>query len=231
MPASWVLSPVRRRLTATRLVSMLAVLGMAAMASSPTADAVVEREIPATSTRLATLAPAPGPATSTTQLAAVSAQPGTDPMARVGGVELVVPAVDVAAVGFHQGGTGNRALEPTGEHVVMASRNRATPPTSAVDVAVGADRTVTAPVTGTVTQVEDYSLYGRFRDTLVTIVPDDADVAIRMMHIADVTVEPGERVEPGQPMARARLLPIPSQVDRHHDGPAGPHVHLDVSAE
>lgn len=229
MPAVWFLSPARRRLRATRLVTMLAVLAIGAMAPPPIADAVVEPGIPATSTRLATLATSAGPVTPATPPDTESTQPGTVPMATVAGVELFVPAVDVAAVGFHEGGSGNVTLTPSGQHVVMASRNRGTPPTSAVDVAVGTDRTVTAPAAGTVTQVADYTLYGSFTDTLVTIVPDGGDVAVRMMHVEDVTVEPGDRVEPGAPIARARRLPMPSQVDRHHDGPAGPHVHLDVA--
>lgn len=211
---------------------MLAVLAMAAMAPSPIADAEIERAIPATATRMATLATTAGAVTAASQpVVDEVAEPGTVPMATVDGVDMFVPAVDIAAVGFHQGGVSNMTLKPSGEHVVMASRNRGTAPTSAVDVAVGADLTVTAPVTGTVTQVEDYSLYGKFTDTLVTIVPDGADVDIRMMHISNVTVEPGERVIPGQPIAKARRLPMPSQVDRHHDGPAGPHVHIDVTAQ
>lgn len=225
-------SPARRSLTATRLAALVAVVAMVAAAPSPLADAVAAREIPSErSARLATLATS-GPVVATTaRAAAMAVEPGTEPMATVDGVELVVPALDIAAVGFHQGGDGNLPLEPSGSHVVMASRNRGTPATSAVDVAVGADRTVTAPATGTVTQVEDYRLYGKFADTLVTIVPDGADVAVRMMHVSNVTVEPGDRVEPGERIARARSLPVRSQVDRHHDGPAGPHVHVDVSAQ
>lgn len=232
MFSSWILSPARRRLTATRLVAALALMALVAAAPSPLADAVAAADTPSEgSARLATPATSAPAASTTTKSAAMEVEPDTEPMATVDGVELVVPALDVAAVGFHQGGTGNLPLEPSGSHVVMASRSRGTPATSAVDVAVGADRTVTAPVTGTVTQVEDYSLYGKFMDTLITVVPDGADVAIRMMHLSDVTVEPGDRVEPGQRLATARRLPMPSQVDRHHDGPAGPHVHIDVSAQ
>lgn len=230
MPAPWIHSPARRRLTATRLVAMLAVLGMAAMASTPT-DEIVEHAVPATATRMATLATPAVALNTAAHSVAEPAEPGTVPMATVDDFEMFVPAIDIAAVGFHQGGAGNLRLTPSGEHVVMASRNRGTPPTSAVDVAVGADRTVTAPVTGTVTQVEDYALYGKFTDTLVTIVPEGSDVAVRLMHISDVTVRPGERVTPGQPIAQARRLQMPSQVDRHHDGPAGPHVHIDVSRQ
>lgn len=179
----------------------------------------------------------PAPATATAVVVAASRDVPQDatagqlqPMATVAGAQLVVPAIDPVAVGFHQGGAAHLALTPTGEHVVMASRNRSTAPTTAVDVAVGDDRTVTAPVTGTVTQVAEYSLYGRIPDVLVTIAPDGADVAVRMMHLTDVTIQPGQRVDAGQPIATARPLPMGSQIDRHHDHPAGPHVHLDVSA-
>ncbi len=233
MSHAWMLSPSARRLTTTRLMAVIAVTAVLSVLSgaamsppAPVADAAVaaERALPATSTRLATLTRSAAPVASTPE-------PGSVPMASVAGVDLVVPAIDIAAVGFHQGGSSNLTLAPSGEHVVMASRNRGTPSTSAVDIAVGADRTVTAPVAGTVTQVEDYTLYGQLTDTLMTIVPDGADVAVRMMHISDVTVQPGDRVEPGDPIATARALPVSSQVDRHHDGPAGPHVHLDVSAQ
>lgn len=234
MSNAWMLLPSARRLTVTRLVTVIAVAGVlsvltgaAVRPSAPTADVAVASEhplLPATSTRLATFTTSAAPVGSTTE-------PGSVPMASVDGVELVVPALDIAAVGFHQGGSGNLTLTPSGEHVVMASRNRGTSATSAVDIAVGADRTVTAPVAGTVTQVEDYSLYGKLTDTLMTIVPDGTDVAIRMMHISDVTVKAGDRVEAGDTIATARALPVSSQVDRHHDGPAGPHVHLDVSRQ
>lgn len=212
-------------------MSMTAVLSTGAAEPAPPAtDAVVAaaHANPATSTRLATLSAPASPVATLAPLTTPAPVPA--PMATVAGAELFVPAPDAAAVGFHQGGSSNLAMSPSGQHVVMASRHRGTSSTSAVDIAVGDDRAVTSPVAGTVSQVEDYSLYGKHPDVLVTIVPDGTDVAVRMMHIADVTVEPGDRVEPGDPIAEARPLPVRSQVDRHHDGTAGPHVHLDVSA-
>ena len=219
MSRSLVLPSSSRRLTATGAVTALAAL---ALVASPSA----EDDAPASVGRAAVLpyeAPAPPPPP-------VPEAPEEVVMATVAGVELVVPAVDPAVVGFHQGGSTALPLEPAeAEHVVMASRGRSTASTSAVDVAVGEDPTVTAPVAGVVTAVAEYALYGRHDDVLVTIEPHDADVVVQLMHLEDVTVEVGDRVRPGQEIARARHLPVRSQVDRHHDGPAGAHVHLDVT--
>lgn len=220
---AWVLSPSARRLTVTRLATVLAAASLAAASLAvvgppPVADAVViERDVPSAPTPTATsaaLAAAPRPA---------------PPMATVDGVELAAPARDVAAVGFHEGGSRGLPMTPVDDHVVMPSRGRGTSPTSAVDIAVGADRTVTAPVSGTVTAANAYSLYGGIRDKLVYIAPDDGDVTVQMNHLVDVKVEVGDRVEVGEPIATARQLPVSSQVDRYHNGPAGPHVHMDVT--
>ncbi len=211
MNRSWLLSPSARRLSATGLVAALT--GLSLLASTG------PEEEPSTVARAAALAaedPAPAPAIAV----AARAPAAPETMATVAGVELVVPAVEPVAIGFHQGGSSALPLAPgEADHLVMPSRGRSTAATSAVDVAVGQDATVTSPVTGTVTQVAEYTLYGRHQDVLMTIRPDGADV----------TVEPGQRVRAGQPIAEARQLPMPSQVDRLHDGPAGPHVHLDVS--
>ena len=223
MTRAWTRTTSSPRLVATATTTAVAAVALALVGAPTLTDTVATTPPPVAAMTVA------APAGLTVQEA--PAEPtGPQPMAEVAGARLVVPAADPAAVGFHQGGFSDLELSPTGDHVVMASRNRSTAPTSAVDVAVGRDRTVTSPVTGTVTQVAEYSLYGRVPDVLVTIEPDDAAVSVRMMHLTDVSIEPGDRVEAGESVARARQLPMGSQVDRHHDGPAGPHVHLDVSA-
>lgn len=222
MNRSWLLSPSARRLSTTGAVAALTAVALL-VSTAPTEPANVTR--PAALSQ-AQEDPAPAPA-----LAVAAPRPAEpETMATVAGVELVVPAVDPVAIGFHQGGTSALELAPEeAPHDVMPSRGRNTAPTSAVDVAVGTDPTVTSPVTGTVTQVAEYTLYGRHEDVLMTIQPDGADVTVQLMHVRDVTVAAGQRVRAGEPIAEARLLPMPSQVDRLHRGPAGPHVHLDVS--
>ena len=223
MTRSWLLSPSTRRPSATAIVTGLTAVALL-VATAPTEAPEVARAV---------VTPHEDPVPEPPQAVAVAARAPAEPesLATVAGVELVVPATDTVAVGFHQGGSTALTLAPgDADHRVMPSRGRATAATSAVDVAVGQDPTVTSPVTGTVTQVAEYALYGRHEDVLMTIEADEGDVTVQLMHVRDVTVEPGQQVQAGQPIAAARQLPMPSQVDRLHDGPAGPHVHLDVSA-
>jgi murein DD-endopeptidase MepM/ murein hydrolase activator NlpD len=177
--------------------------------------------------------------------------PTAAPMAAAGDLELLVPAAAEveAVVGFHQAGAGSAAvpLDPLGrtvdshvpsfdeieedghDHAVMASRDRGTEFTSAVDIALPEGEAVLSPVDGVVTTVAPYSLYGRIDDVLVTITPtDDPDVVVHLFHVEDPQVAEGEEVHAGQtPLAAVRSLSMPSQIDRF-TGDERPHVHLEV---
>lgn len=167
-----------------------------------------------------------------------------------GGIPIVVPSPDVRAIGFHEAhGRSSLAWEPRGaaftnrnapryaapapteghNYAVLSTRRRGTPATSAIDIAVPKNSALVSPVTGRVAYVNPYLLYGRYPDTIVTIVPDGRpDLRLVMVHLNGVRVSPGQRVVAGEtPLAAtAMLFPFRSQIDefagRH------PHVHVEM---
>ena len=157
------------------------------------------------------------------------------PIAAVEGVELLDVSRTSLAIGFHEGATRSRSFEPildvptgTPEPVVMPSRGRGTGPTTAVDVAVPADATITAPVSGEVVEANQYALYGTTTDFLVTIAPQDAPyLRIRMFHLEEPQVAVGDTVVAGETVIakRSRQLPVNNQIDRI-TGERTPHVHI-----
>jgi hypothetical protein len=179
----------------------------------------------------------------------------TPVFATFGPLELYLPAVKPVVVGFHEASSGEAlALAPVGtaksndnttkfdppaevegaDYRVMASRGRVHSATSAVDVVMRDDEPVLAPVSGTVTDVEEYVLYGNHRDVRLEIAPDDApEMRIVMIHIDDIQVEAGDEVVAGNtPVAgTARVFPFGSQVDRFTEPDRWPHVHLEVKYE
>lgn len=180
--------------------------------------------------------------------AAPTPQPTPAPrtFATVDGIPLVTPSTDLHAIGFHEGATRGLTLTPVGEpvanergialppaapgpdYLVMGSRGRAAAPTSAVDLAMDVGDPVQSVVTGTVVAVSPYQLYGETPDVLVEIVPDGRpDVKVQMFHVEAPKVAVGDRVVAGETVVAGgpRLLPFPSQIDRHV-GHAGPHVHV-----
>lgn len=203
----------------------------------------------------AAVLPAAGPSSAQLRLEALVTRARSlppPPLASVAGQELLRPRGAVA-VGFHESshpkalplaptGTlmGNHnaarvALPPVsgedgGRYVVLPSRGRPHGPTTAADISMSPERDVTSPVSGTVTDVRRYTLYGSTPDALVEIVPAHRpDLAVRLLHVEGVRVQVGERVRAGRSVVatRARELPFASQIDRFAGGPL-PHVHLEV---
>lgn len=181
------------------------------------------------------------------------------PMAEVDGVPLVVPAAaeETAVVGFHEAnGGGTQPLVPsvpldavhnggveTSEGdphpeqpttLVLPSRARGSHAASAVDVAVPEGIEVTAPVTGEVVAVSPYSLYGKYADTRIEIVPDGRpDLRIIILHVTGPLVSVGDAVIAGEtPIAgSSTAFPFASQIDRFTAeafGEPTPHVHIEV---
>lgn len=170
-------------------------------------------------------------------------------IAEVEDVQLVEPAPDTLARGFHEGSTRSLPLRPVGRnvdnaagvalpddlpdgpaYVVMPSRGRASGPTSALDLPLPVDAPVRSVVTGTVTEVARYQLYGTTPDVMMTIRPDaNPQVRIRLFHVADPRVSAGDRVTAGATTIAgvSRRLPFASQVDRYTGEPT-PHVHVEV---
>jgi len=183
---------------------------------------------------------------------ATPSQP-TVPLAAVDGVDLVVPHPDPVLVAYHEAVRRDaRELAPIGtldrsdrsdyepgrdaagvDYRVLSSRGRGSAATSAVDVVLPDDAVVRAPVTGTVREVRDYSLYGETRDYRVVIAPAGSDdVEVVAIHLLEPEVEEGDSVVAGETaLAEVRRLPFQSHVDtfyRSSDEPRLPHVHLEV---
>jgi murein DD-endopeptidase MepM/ murein hydrolase activator NlpD len=185
----------------------------------------------------------------------VTGQPDTDPFATVDRVRLHLPGTDgeVVLVGFHEASSrASRAFTPLGRlrdhqnttkfdppaddpdgpaYVVLSSRGRPFPATSAIDVVVREGAAVRSPVDGTVTDVRAYQLYGRYPDQRIEIAPDAApDQRIVMIHLDEVVVRPGDRVAVGDSVVArgARLLPFGSHIDRYTEPDRHPHVHYEI---
>ena len=187
---------------------------------------------------------------------ALEAASPTEMFATFGDLELYLPTESPVVVGFHEASTdGALAIAPLGQvesndnttkfeppeeveqgpgYRVMASRGRVHAATSAVDVVMRDDDPVRAPVSGTVTDVREYVLYGNHRDVRLEIMPDDApELRLVMIHIAEVEAEIGDEVRAGQTVlaGTARPFPFGSQVDRFTEPDRWPHVHLEIKHE
>lgn len=238
--------PVRRRIPASLTLAVAAAVSMAATHGhgEPPEAVTVRPDLPAAVMAASTtVTPAPAPEA-----------PSGGHFAMVDDVELVLPAAQVVAHGFHEAGAGGtHPLTPVGtmlagegsngfdeaeaivdaagpEYLILPTRSRGTAPTSAADVAVEAGEDVVAPVDGVVTKVADYTLYGSHRDTLVHIRPTAGPhLEVKVLHIDGVTVAAGDPVVAGETVIAdtARRIPVRNQIDRFA-GAALPHVHLEV---
>jgi murein DD-endopeptidase MepM/ murein hydrolase activator NlpD len=180
------------------------------------------------------------------------------PIAAAGGVELLVPSTRSVLVGFHEAAIAGTeemtVLAPlAADHaatevatasdphrrqvapvIALPTRGRAQAPTSAIDVAIPEGEDVLAPVSGTVVMAAPYTLYGQYGDVRVEIQPDGApDTRVIMIHMDDVAVDVGDRVEAGSSViaGSAKTFPFASQIDRFSTeltGSAHPHVHLEI---
>ena len=180
-----------------------------------------------------------------------------DVLAWHGDIAVHRPAASTVVVGFHESGaasavpvvpdaspdeqfgrqevlSASRRADEDLTTLVMPSRGRAAGPSTAMDIAVAPDEVVHAPVTGTVTKVVPYALYGRVDDLMLVLEPEDRpDLRLHVLHVDSPLVQVGDRVEAGRtPLAaRARALPFPSQIDPVTEaevGTATPHVHLEL---
>lgn len=182
--------------------------------------------------------------------AAVTAPPV---FARFDDLPIHLPNDDVVLVGFHEASLGDALqMTPHGEiamnenttkfsapaaapdgprYVVLSSRGRVHPATSAVDVMLRDDVPVKSVVSGTVTDVRPYALYGRYEDTRIEIQPADRpDLRVVLIHVSGVQVRVGDVVTAGETVlaATANRFPFASHIDRYTEPDRWPHVHLEV---
>lgn len=177
----------------------------------------------------------------------------TPPFATFSGLSLYLPTDDPVLVGFHEASSpAARELRPTGtvvenenttkfvppddvtggsEYLVLSSRGRVQPATSAVDLVMHVDDPVRSPVHGTVADVRGYDLYGAHEDYRVEIMPAEApQLRVVLIHVDEVAVEVGDTVRAGETIlaGTARSFPFGSQIDRYTEPDRWPHVHLEV---
>lgn len=112
-------------------------------------------------------------------------------------------------------------------------RGRGTSNFSAADCSVPRKTTVLAPVSGVVTSVRSYKLYGRIKDMRLEIKPDGAPhLRVVMIHIDKVKVKKGWRVTGGKSqVAVVRNLKINSTIDRYVPAKRVDHVHIQVNTD
>lgn len=197
------------------------------------------------------------------QASTVSAAPDPDAwrsnvIASHEGVEFVQMSDKTVLVGFHEAAMpGAKPLEaasrPDENHgrgdvsfskaddplrtMILPTRARTTNAASAMDVVIPAREAVFAPVTGTVTEVDHYKLYGTHPDNRMVIVPDARpDLRVIILHIEGLKVSPGDKVTAGQTKIAVGANPFTfeSQIDRFAQplmkkkGQATPHVHIEL---
>lgn len=180
-----------------------------------------------------TLAPSP-PAVAATGRIVVDT--GYSPFATTGGVTLHHPSARVERIGFHQSNhEGAQQLDPLPTAVdprTMEARDRLSADRTAADIVSDPELEIRAPVNGTVIAAGSYVLYCRYRDYYLIVEPDDhPGWQVKMLHMADVLVGAGDRLDASvTPVAPApHQLPFESQVDAFRTAdPAWPHVHVEV---
>ncbi len=244
-----------RRLMARRRRPVLpALVALTALITVPAALGAETPEETFTGVRL-TSAGLQGPTGEPIVVTGVTSEQFTTPppLATVAGLTLLVPAHEVVMLGYHEASYGDALdLVPVGELVanenttkfvapedvasgaayqVLSSRGRPHGAATAVDVVMGPDVDVISPVTGVVTDVRPYLLYGRYEDTRIEIQPDDApDLRVVMIHVKGVGIQVGDVVVGGQTVLaeQANLFGFSSQIDRYTEPNRFGHVHIEV---
>ncbi len=240
------LRPARRRRWVVPLVAVLVVVAAVAARASDDSDPDLDELVLPADPAIAADAE-PGDADAEDEHV-----PSVAVLGRVGGLMLHVPAEDAVLISYHEAAypealaiaplgnlLGNenptRSLDHqehpdgTGFHV-QVSRGRANASTSAVDVVLLPGEEVRAPISGTVTDVRPYQLYGAHEDVRIELRPDDApDHAVVLIHVEEVVVRAGDHVEVGDVLAgSARKFPFSAVVDRQTEPERHGHVHMEV---
>jgi len=115
---------------------------------------------------------------------------------------------------------------------VLSCQGRTAAQTGAVDVGAPAGATVVSPVSGEVTGVKYYRLYGKYDDVQIDIRPKGAsDVLVSLLLVSDPRVSIGDSVEAGKTVLGTVRSPIQELAKRLAPitGEDGAHVHLQVT--
>jgi hypothetical protein len=104
---------------------------------------------------------------------------------------------------------------------------------TAADCAMPRKSVALSPVSGVVTSVKRYKLYGYVDDLRLEIKPNGAPhYRVVMLHITDIKVKPGQIVTAGvTPVAVVRHLPFVSTINRYVPASKIDHVHIQVNLD
>jgi murein DD-endopeptidase MepM/ murein hydrolase activator NlpD len=107
-------------------------------------------------------------------------------------------------------------------------------PTNSVLIGAPAGSPITAPVSGTVTGVKEYKLYGKYDDVQISIRLEDlSGVTVSLMFASDPAVSIGQQVSAGKTqLGKVRECPPElGGVLATYTHDSGSHVHLKVTEE
>lgn len=147
-----------------------------------------------------------------------------------------VPNPSLKCIGIKKARTTKAMLKknPSLKLFQQPRRGRGTNNFTAADCSVPRNTTVLAPVTGVVTNVRKYKLYGRISDQRLEIKPDGGSkLRVVMIHIKLLKgVKKGQRVVGGKTkVAIVRNLKLNSTIDRFVPKKRVDHVHLQVNTD
>lgn len=182
-------------------------------------------------------------------------------LAKSKGVEIILPfSVDkLTLVAFHQATQNDvKELKPLGmerktilpSRAYKAVRNNFSAKSSpysfvklirpgrlgdtnrAIDIGAKEGTKIYAPVSGKVTRVCDYNLYGKYKDTQIAISPIAwPEIELTIFHLKDVAIKEGQRIKSGQDyLGLVRDISVyfkPQLSDYSND--KGNHVHIQIN--
>jgi len=157
------------------------------------------------------------------------------PLASAAGITVFTPSNVIEHAGFHEsthpGALAMASSEPASVRIsTMASRNRGTSATGAIDIVSEPNTPITAPVSGRVARAGEYTLYCKYTDGYVVINPDERpDLEVKILHMQGVQVRAGQKVAVGDLIgSHATLFPFRSQIDDLTAEDSWPHVHIEI---
>jgi len=118
------------------------------------------------------------------------------------------------------------------EYYVLKNEGRTQDDTGSVDIGAPAGTPIVSPVSGVVTGVTEYLLYGKYVDVQIDIAPDGiSDVTLSLLFVDQPAVTIGQTVEEGKTQLGKVREPegdLGARIAEYtHD--SGSHVHLQVT--
>jgi len=116
-------------------------------------------------------------------------------------------------------------------YYVIKGEGRALDKTGSVDIGAAAGTPIVAPVSGVVTGVTEYLLYGKYQDIQIDIAPDGlGDATLSILFVDEPAVTIGQTIEAGKTQlgkVRAPAGELGARIaELTHD--SGSHIHIEV---